>query len=96
MDHTDRGTGAALRDLLGSVMAGRASNAGRAAVLDVVALLADVPPEGLVRGQVGTVVEALNEHDVLVEFSDNDGAAYAILSCRRTDLLTLRTVPWAA
>lgn len=29
-------------------------------LLDVVALLADVPAHGLVRGQVGTVVELLN------------------------------------
>ena len=41
-----------------------------AAVLDVVALLTDAPAEGLQRGQVGTIVEPLNEATVLVEFSD--------------------------
>ena len=45
---------------------------------DVVALLADIPSKHLVRGQVGTVVEALDEKTALVEFSDDNGEAYAI------------------
>jgi len=32
------------------------------ALLDVVALLNDIPDRGLVRGQVGTVVEQLDEN----------------------------------
>ena len=43
------------------------------AVLDPVALLADLPSEGLSRGQVGTVMETLGEKAVLVEFSDVQG-----------------------
>lgn len=64
-------------------------------VLDVVALLAD-GPEGLTRGQVGTVVESLDEGAVLVEFSDQEGRAYAIAPCPRSELLVLRYVPQAA
>jgi hypothetical protein len=59
------------------------------AVLDVVALLADVPAEGLARGQVGTVVESLDERTALVEFADDQGHAYAIVPCARADLLVL-------
>jgi Domain of unknown function (DUF4926) len=41
--------------------------------LDVVALLEDVPSRGLMRGQVGTVVEKLAPGVFEVEFSDNSG-----------------------
>jgi hypothetical protein len=65
-------------------------------VLDAVALLADVPSARLARGQVGTVVEALDEKTALVEFSDDDGRAYAIAPCPRDALLVLHYVPEAA
>lgn len=65
-------------------------------LLDVVALLADLPMKGLARGQVGTVVEELNPDTVLVEFSDDRGRAYAIEPCPRGDLLVLHYVPAAA
>jgi hypothetical protein len=65
-------------------------------VLDVVALLADVPAEGLARGQVGTVVEQLDGKVLLVEFSDDQGRAYAVAPCSRSELLVLRYVPIAA
>ncbi len=68
----------------------------RPAVLDVVALLTDVPAEGLARGQVGTVVEALDEKAVLVEFSDDQGRAYAVAPCPLSELLVLHYVPQAA
>jgi hypothetical protein len=68
----------------------------RPAVLDVVALLADVPADALARGQVGTVVELLDNETVLVEFSDDQGRAYAIIPCRRSELLVLHYVPQAA
>ena len=64
--------------------------------LDVVALLADLPDKGLSRGQVGTVVEALDENTALVEFSDDDGRAYAVVPCARRDLLVLHYEPEAA
>lgn len=68
----------------------------RPAVLDVVALLDDLPAEGLTRGQVGTVVESLGDSNVLVEFSDDQGRAYAIAPCPRSELLVLRYAPEAA
>jgi hypothetical protein len=73
-----------------------ANRTGRPSELDVVALLADLPAAGLARGQVGTVVEALDEKTALVEFSDDDGRAYAIVPCPRADLLVLHYVPEAA
>jgi hypothetical protein len=62
-------------------------------LLDVVALLTDRPADGLTRGQVGTVVEALDNDTVLVEFSGDDGRAYAIASCPRNALLVLHYEP---
>jgi len=65
-------------------------------LLDVVALLTDVPAQRLARGQVGTVVEQLDDKTLLVEFSDDQGRGYAIAPCQRTDLLVLHYVPEAA
>ncbi len=65
-------------------------------LLDVVALLKDLPTQGLGRGQVGTIVEQLDEQTLLVEFSDDRGRAYAIAPCSRTDLLVLHYMPEAA
>jgi hypothetical protein len=58
--------------------------------LDVVALLEDVPSRGLVRGQVGTVVEKLAPGVFEVEFSDNNGRTYATLAVPAEKLLVLR------
>lgn len=68
----------------------------RPSVLDVVALLVDRPGDGLARGQVGTVVEKLDDETVLVEFSDDEGRAYAVTSCPRNGLLVLHYEPEAA
>ncbi len=68
----------------------------RPAILDVVALLADMPAQNLTRGQVGTVVETLDGDNDLVEFSDDQGAAYAVAPCPRAELLVLHYVPQAA
>jgi len=65
-------------------------------VLDVVALLADVPAQSLPRGQVGTVVELLDNKTALVEFSNDDGRAYAVVPCAYADLLVLHYEPEAA
>ena len=65
-------------------------------VLDVVALLTDLPAESLARGQVGTVVEQLDGRTLLVEFSDDDGRAYAVVPCPPEELLVLHYVPDAA
>ena len=68
----------------------------RAGILDVVALLGDHPDQKLARGQVGTVVEQLDNQNVLVEFSDDEGRAYAVAPFALTDLLVLHYVPHAA
>jgi ribulose-5-phosphate 4-epimerase/fuculose-1-phosphate aldolase len=56
--------------------------------LDVVALLSDLPEHGLVRGQVGTVVEIL-DGAYEVEFSDDSGKTYAELALKPDLLLVL-------
>ncbi len=57
---------------------------------DVVALLADVPAAKLLRGQVGTVVEVLAGENLLVEFADDNGRAYAIAPVKAAGLLVLQ------
>ena len=68
----------------------------RPSVLDVVALLTELPARRLARGQVGTIVEQLDDKTSLVEFSDEQGRAYAVAPCPRADLLVLHYVPEAA
>jgi len=65
-------------------------------LLSSVALLVDPAEQGLARGQVGTIVEALNVTAALVEFSDDEGRAYAVAPCPLNALLALRTAPLAA
>lgn len=62
----------------------------------MVALLSGRPEEGLARGQVGTVVDELDDRTVLVEFSDDQGRAYALVPCPRSDLLVLHYAHEAA
>jgi hypothetical protein len=68
----------------------------RPSLLDVVALLTDLPAQRLARGQVGTIVEQLDDKTLLVEFSDGQGRAYAVAPCPRADLLVLHYVPETA
>ena len=68
----------------------------RPSVLDVVALLADLPAQRLARGQVSTIVEQLDDKTSLVEFKRRAGRAYAVAPCPRADLLVLHYVPEAA
>ena len=49
---------------------------------DVVALLVDLPEQGLARGAVGTVIEVFEEtsahpHGFIIEFVDEGGSVYA-------------------
>lgn len=60
---------------------------------DVVALLEDLPARGLLRGQVGTVVETVAPGVFEVEFSDNDGRTYASLALRSDQLMVLHHRP---
>jgi hypothetical protein len=78
------------------MQARKSTRAQRPSLLDVVALLADVPEQRLARGQVGTIVEQLDDKTLLVEFSDDQGRAYAVAPCAREDLLLLHYVPKAA
>lgn len=68
----------------------------RPSLLNVVALLVDLPSAGLARGHVGTVVEELGGDTVLIEFSGDDGRGYAIVPCATADLLVLHYAPEAA
>jgi hypothetical protein len=58
-------------------------------VLDVVAVLEDIPQQGLLRGEVGTVVEQWKDGVFEVEFSDNSGKAYAFAALRPDQLMKL-------
>ena len=58
-------------------------------LLDIVALLEDLPELSLVRGQVGTIVEEYDRDTFEVEFSDNNGCAYAIETLNSNQLLAL-------
>lgn len=51
-------------------------------LLSIVALMRDMPEAGLVRGQVGTIVEILGPEVFEVEFSDHSGRTYAALALR--------------
>jgi len=62
-------------------------------LLDVVALIDDMPEHGLVRGHVGTVVEVLAPGVLDVEFSDDEGRTYASVSARAEQLMPLRHRP---
>ena len=65
-------------------------------LLDVVALVEKLPDRGLMVGQVGTVVEFLDEGVYEVEFCDNEGRTYDSLALRADQLMTLRYAPAAA
>lgn len=62
-------------------------------LLDVVALVHDRPGDGLVRAQVGTVVEVLSPGVYEVEFSDDQGKTYAMLPLAADELIVLHTAP---
>jgi hypothetical protein len=59
-------------------------------LLDVVALLEDKPSEGLVAGQVGTVVEVFAPDVFEVEFLDANGKTVALTELNRSELLVLK------
>ena len=59
-------------------------------LFDVVALLKDRPEEGLVRGQVGAIVDEYAPGIFDVEFSDTQGKTYAMAIVPATELMRLR------
>ena len=63
-------------------------------LLDVVALIVDLPQYNLWRGQVGTVVEILaNGAAFEVEFSDRNGRTYESLGLRPEQIMVLHFEP---
>ena len=62
-------------------------------LLDVVALTSDLPSRGLLRGQVGTIGDILAPDVFEVEFSDDQGRAYAQATLPGGRLMVLRYRP---
>ena len=62
-------------------------------LLDVVALIVDLPERKLWRGQVGTVVEDLAPDVFEIEFCDEDGRTYASLALPTNQLMVLHYRP---
>ncbi|HEX8229776.1 MAG TPA: DUF4926 domain-containing protein [Chloroflexia bacterium] len=62
-------------------------------LLDVVAVLEDMPDKGIQRGQVGTVVELLTDGVHEVEFSDDEGRTYATVALSIDKLMVLHYGP---
>jgi len=62
-------------------------------MLSVVALLEDLPEEGLVRGQVGTVVENWAPGVYEVEFCNDQGETYAMAALKANQLIRLHHEP---
>lgn len=58
-------------------------------LLETVALLRDLSGAGLRRGQVGAVVEILDDETVLVEFADAEGRSVSVPTIAPRDLLVL-------
>lgn len=65
-------------------------------MLDVVALNQDLPDQNLVAGQVGTVVEMLEPDVFEVEFIDEQGQTYALVTLKSNQLISLYYSPVAA
>ena len=64
--------------------------------LDVVALTVDLPDQKLQRGQVGTVVFVYAPDAFEVEFVDNSGHTYGLVTLNLSQLLVLHYEPLAA
>ncbi|MDZ8110610.1 MAG: DUF4926 domain-containing protein [Nostoc sp. DedQUE12a] len=63
-------------------------------LLDVVALIVDLPEYNLYRGQVGTVVELLAGGAAFeVEFSDRHGRTYESIGLRPEQIMVLHFEP---
>mgnify|MGYP003670577344 CR=1 FL=1 len=60
-----------------------------AKLLDIVALLNERPEDGLVSGQVGTIVGVLAEGVYEVEFSDPGGRTIGMAELERDEFLVL-------
>jgi hypothetical protein len=66
---------------------------GEIELLAEVAVLHDLPEKGLLRGQVGTVVELLSPSVAEIEFSDDQGRIYAMAALRADQVIRLHHRP---
>ncbi len=64
-----------------------------ARLLDVVAMTVNRFDKGLLKGQVGTVVEELAPGVFEVEFSDEEGRTYASVALKSEEILVLHYSP---
>lgn len=64
-------------------------------LLDVIALIEDLPELRLHRGQVGTIVEVYEPEVFEVEFSDLQGRTYALETLKCNQLMLLLHQPIA-
>ena len=62
-------------------------------MLSIVAVTEDLPGQGLVRGQVGTIVETWAPGVFEVEFCDDQGKTYAMEALRAEQLMALHHQP---
>jgi hypothetical protein len=62
-------------------------------MLSVVATLEDLQEEGLIRGQVGTVVDKWAPDVYEVEFCDDSGKTYALAALKAEQLILLHREP---
>ena len=58
-------------------------------ILDVVALLKEIPEKKLKKGQVGTIVEILGKNVYEIEFCNKNGVTIASISVKKEDTLLL-------
>ena len=58
-------------------------------ILDVVALLVEKKDLNLAAGQVGTVIEKLDDETFEVEFTGSNGVTIALVAVKSKDLLVL-------
>ncbi len=58
-------------------------------ILDVVAVVEEIPEHGLKRGEVGTVVDRWKDGTFEVEFSDDTGEAYAFVALQSKQIMLL-------
>lgn len=65
-------------------------------ILDVVAVVKDLPEFGLRRDEVGTVVDSWKDGVFEVEFSDESGEAYDFVALRAETLMPLYYRHWEA
>lgn len=64
-------------------------NEAKLKILDVIALLKDIPGKKLAKGQVGTIVEVLDGEVYEVEFANKKSQTTASLPLKTRDMMLL-------